>query len=100
MVTTHKLVTAVELLEMGDDAPFELIRGELRRVSPTKGWHGLVSGRFSTEFSLYSIAVLPGEIFVAEAGFFAEQDPDTVVAPDVSFIRRDRLPSQEELERD
>jgi Uma2 family endonuclease len=97
MSATTKLVTAEDLLAMGDDAPFELIRGELRRVSPTKGWHGLVSGRFVKEFVLYSITVMPGEVFVAEAGYFAERDPDTVVAPDVFFIREDRVPSKAEL---
>jgi Uma2 family endonuclease len=100
MSTTTKLVTAEELAAMGEDAPFELIRGELRRVSPTHGWHGVVSGNFAREFILYSEAILPGRILIAEAGYFAERDPDTVVAPDFSFIRADRLPSQEELERD
>lgn len=33
MVTT-RLTTAAELFEMGSDAPFELIGGELIRVSP------------------------------------------------------------------
>ncbi|MEA2528077.1 MAG: hypothetical protein QOF73_5304 [Thermomicrobiales bacterium] len=79
---------------MGEDAPFELIRGELRRVSQTKGWHGLVSGRFAKEFGLYSVTILPGEVFTAE------HDPDTVVAPDVFFIGKDRVPSQTELEAD
>jgi Uma2 family endonuclease len=100
MSTTTKLVTAEVLAAMGEDAPFELIRGELRRVSPTKGWHGVVSGRFAMAFTRYSDEILPGEVFVAEAGFFAEHDPDTVVAPDVAFMRRDRLPSREALEAD
>jgi Uma2 family endonuclease len=100
MSITTKLVTAEELAALGEDAPFELVRGELRRVSPTLGWHGLVTGRFAFEFGLYSATVLPGEIFTAEAGYFAEHDPDTVVAPDVFFIRKDRLPSEAELKSD
>lgn len=100
MSTTTKLVTAEELAAMGEDAPFELIRGELRRVSPTKGWHGFVSGRFTREFVLYSVTVLPGEVFTAEAGLFAEHDPDTVIAPDLAFYRAERVPSREELEAD
>jgi len=100
MSTTTKLVTAEELAAMGEDAPFELIRGELRRVSPTHGWHGLVSGHFAYEFGHYSATVLPGAVFTAEAGHFAEHDPDSVVAPDVFFMRRDRLPSEAELKSD
>jgi Uma2 family endonuclease len=100
MSTTTKLVTAEELEAMGEDAPFELIRGELRRVSPTHGWHGLVSGSFAREFFQYSDTILPGAVFIAEAGYFAEHDPDTVIAPDVFFIRRDRMPSKGELVAD
>lgn len=92
-------ITAEDLAALGDDAPFELIRGELRSVSPTKGWHGLVTGRFVFEFGLYGRTILPGEVFTGEAGFLAERDPDTVVAPDVMFIRASRVPSQAELER-
>jgi Uma2 family endonuclease len=99
MSAVTKLVTSRDLAALGDAAPFELIRGKLRDVSPTKGWHGLVSGRFAAEFVLYSRTILPGEILIAEAGFFAERNPDTVVPPDVMFIRADRLPSQEELKR-
>src|SRR5436190_23283190 len=100
MSTTIKLVTAEELAAMGEDAPFELIRGELRRVSPTHGWHGFVSGRFAYEFGHYSETTLPGAVFTAEAGYFPERDPDTVVAPDVVFIRKDRVPSKDALKAD
>src|SRR5262245_16011515 len=100
MSTTTKLVTAEDLRAMGEDAPFELIRGELRSVPPTHGWHGVVAGNFASELVVYSREILPGKILIAEAGYFAERDPDTVVAPDLSFIRLDRLPSQKELERD
>jgi Uma2 family endonuclease len=100
MTTSTKLVTAEELVAMGEDAPYELIRGQLRWVSPTKGWHGFVSGRFAGEFCVYSITLLPGEVFTAEAGLFAEQDPDTVIAPDLAFYCAERVPSQEALEAD
>lgn len=33
-----------------------------------------------------------GMLSVAEAGYLVEVNPDTVVAPDVAFISRDRLP--------
>ncbi|MEA2598441.1 MAG: hypothetical protein QOF01_4910, partial [Thermomicrobiales bacterium] len=39
MVTT-KLVTAEELEAMGEDARYELIRGELRPMSPVGDPHG------------------------------------------------------------
>jgi Uma2 family endonuclease len=94
-----KLVTAEELATLGDDAPFELIRGELRSVSPTKGWHGIVTGNFVIEFGNYGRMIEPGRVFTGEAGFFAEENPDTVIAPDVMFIRANRVPSQQDLEQ-
>jgi Uma2 family endonuclease len=33
-----------------------------------------------------------GAVIFGEAGYLLERDPDTVVAPDVAFVRRDRLP--------
>ena len=41
----------------------------------------------------------PGKEFAAETGFYvaSEQGPDTVLAPDVAFVRSERLPPPEEL---
>ncbi len=36
-----------------------------------------------------------GVVYAAETGFTLARHPDTVRAPDVAFIRRDRLPSPE-----
>jgi len=38
-----------------------------------------------------------GKVFGAETGFFVARDPDTVLAPDIAFIRADRLPPPEDL---
>jgi Uma2 family endonuclease len=77
------------------------LRVDPRGVAEGVADQGLArTGRFAKEFGLYSVTTLPGEVFTAEAGFFAEHDPDTVVAPDVFFIGKDRVPSQTELEAD
>ncbi len=34
-----------------------------------------------------------GAVFGAETGFVLARDPDTVLAPDVAFVRTDRLPA-------
>jgi Uma2 family endonuclease len=90
MNTSPRPITADQLLEMGEDAPFELIRGELRRVPPTDAGHWFASGAFATEFALYVTGGHPGRVLVGEGGFLAEQNPDTVVAPDVAFMHADR----------
>jgi Uma2 family endonuclease len=91
MNTSPSPVTAAQLMAMGEDAPFELIRGELRRVPPTDAGHWLVSGAFATEFALYVHSGHPGRVLVGEGGFLAEQNPDSVVAPDVAFMHADRV---------
>jgi Uma2 family endonuclease len=77
---------------MGSDAPFELIQGELTRVSPssTRSNHVLQY----VNFSLYACVDARGlgQVYAGEAGFTLEVDPDTVVGPDVAFVSSDRIP--------
>jgi Uma2 family endonuclease len=35
-----------------------------------------------------------GETFLPDTGFLLSRDPDTVRAPDISFIRKDHLPAE------
>jgi Uma2 family endonuclease len=98
MSVTTKLFTAEDLAAMGDDSHFELIRGELREQVATKLRHGKVSGRFHSYLGMYSITVLPGEVIHGETGFHLEDDPDSVLMPDLSFIRRERMPPDAELD--
>lgn len=37
-----------------------------------------------------------GIVVAAETGFVLEHDPDTVLAPDIAFVRADRLPPRSE----
>jgi Uma2 family endonuclease len=93
MSTTTQLVTAEQLFEMGPDFHYELVRGELRKMSPTRMPHGLVTGKLT---HLLGLCVYPqglGALCGAETGFVLGLDPDIVLAPDVAFIRRERLPA-------
>jgi Uma2 family endonuclease len=77
---------------MGSDAPFELIQGELISVSPSSTRSNHVLSYL--HYVLYAF-VDPhrlGQVYTGEAGFTLEVDPDTVVAPDVAFVSRDRIP--------
>ncbi len=86
-----KPVTAAELLAMGDIGRCELIYGEIVMMSPAGLPHGLVAmriGRFVSEFvDQHGLGI----VLAAETGFKIESNPDLVRAPDVSFIRKQRL---------
>jgi len=91
MVTT-RLYTSKDLYAMGSDAPFELIEGELVKVSPASFKSNLVFGNVHYELKSFVRPRKLGYVSVAEAGFLVETDPDTVVAPDVAYIARARMP--------
>src|SRR5215208_6571056 len=89
-------VTEAELSEMGDDARFELFRGVLYPYQASGGLHGLTAGHFAGELFLWSEQALPGHLFV-KTGLLLEREPDTVLAPDLTFLRDERMPTRSEL---
>ena len=91
MVTT-RITTAAELFAMGSDAPFELIQGELVSVSPAAIKSNYVLGNIYGELRSFVRARKLGNLSVAEGGYLLETNPDTVVAPDIGFVARDRMP--------
>jgi Uma2 family endonuclease len=54
-----------------------------------------VSAALTTVLSQHVQAQRLGRVVAAETGFQLATDPDTVRAPDVAFVRRERLPSPE-----
>jgi Uma2 family endonuclease len=90
-LTETKLITADELLAMGDIGRCELIYGELIMMSPAGCDHGAVAARFARYLGEFVEDASLGVVLGAETGFLVERDPDLVRAPDASFIRRARL---------
>jgi Uma2 family endonuclease len=89
----RSLMTAEELLELpGDDYKYELIEGELIRMAPTGGEHGVLTVRLGRLLDEYVEAAGLGSVCGAETGFVLRRTPDTVRAPDAAFIARDRIP--------
>ncbi|MEN6495510.1 MAG: Uma2 family endonuclease [Thermoguttaceae bacterium] len=93
-MSTITPVTAEQLLRMPDDGfRYELVAGELKKMTPS-GWvHGAVGGRLHVLLGQQVLEHRLGEIFFAETGFLLSRDPDTVRAPDIAFIRKDHLPA-------
>ena len=94
MATTTKLMTAEELLDMPDDGfRYELVRGELVKMAPAGFYHGVTSDRVERNLSTYVYENRLGEVCAAETGFLLGRDPDHVRAPDVAFVRKERVES-------
>ena len=90
--TTTKLVTADELLMMPDDGfHYELVRGELKRMSPTGDEHGRVTMELAAPLHAHVKRNQLGRVYAAETGFKLESNPDTVRAPDIAFVRAERI---------
>jgi Uma2 family endonuclease len=94
--TKTKPVTIEDYEALGEDAPYELIRGVLYEVAATKFVHVAVAGKFATHLGVYSVTTLPGRVLVGEGGFILEENPDSLIVPDVAFIREERMPRKHE----
>lgn len=97
-MVTAKLTTVDDLAAMPeDDNRYDLIEGELRRMSPTGFVHLQVVGTVTRVVGTFAFEHDLG-IVGGEGGFVLQRDPDTVLAPDVAFVRKERLPPVEERE--
>lgn len=91
-LTDHQ-VTAEELLRLpGDGFRYELVGGELRKMTPAGFGHGAIVANMTGPLTQHVKAHALGVVCGAETGFRIGSNPDTVLAPDVAFVRRDRLP--------
>ena len=90
--TKQRITTAEELFSMPDDGyRYELVRGELRKMAPSGSEHGDKSADIHGSLHPYVRANNLGRTRIAEPGFILERDPDSVRAPDIAFVRRERI---------
>ena len=104
MSTTTRLITADELLTMPhyegrNSIRLALIRGELKKMSPTGGTHGILCATIGAELIIFVREKDLGLVFGAETGFIVERDPDTVIGADVAFVSHERMKAVENLDK-
>ncbi|HEX9895282.1 MAG TPA: Uma2 family endonuclease [Gemmatimonadales bacterium] len=86
-------LTAAELLRLNlSTKRTELVRGVLRVREPASYRHGELTVALTLAIGKHVEAHDLGRVLAAETGFKLTADPDTVRAPDLAFIRSDRLP--------
>jgi Uma2 family endonuclease len=92
VVTELQLLTADDLLRMPDDGfRYELVDGELRKMAPAGSQHGRVILNVTTPLDQHVRRNDLGVVFAAETGFTLRTGPDTVRAPDVAFVSKQRF---------
>jgi len=75
-----------------DDFRYELVAGVVHRMSPVGARHGVVTLRLGAALTAWAERHRAGAV-MTETGFVLAIDPDTVLAPDLAFVRRERIPA-------
>ncbi len=94
MTQTHTL-TADQFARIGGERPCELIDGVVHEMTPAGYDHGWIAGNLHVLIGQHAMAKKLGRVCAAETGFLLARDPDTVRAPDVSFVRAERSQAAE-----
>ncbi len=90
-MATTTLLTAEEFLTFPETLHKpELVKGEIVTMAPVGGYHGDTQRKLAMLMGLHVDRGSYGAL-VVELGFRLTADPDTVRAPDVSFISAEQL---------
>jgi Uma2 family endonuclease len=93
-IAPGRTVTADELFRMPEDGyRYALVRGGLLRMTPAGFDHGAVIMNLAVPLGQHVKTGRLGVVCGAETGFVLERQPDTVLAPDIAFVRRERIPA-------
>jgi Uma2 family endonuclease len=98
MVSTNRMSVAELERHGGPEGHWELIDGELVEVPAARPKHGRIGGAFVVHVGAYAFSQNLGYVYLSETGFVIAEDPPTLRMPDVSFIRRERLPEERDPE--
>lgn len=88
-MTVHELAALA-----GNDGRYDLIRGDLLEMAPAGGEHGEIAAGIIGRLWAHATANDLGRVYTSETGFVFARDPDTVLAPDAAFIRKERVPER------
>lgn len=95
MTAQTQPLTVAEVMKAPPRGRWELIEGGLITMAPTSAGHGRFSNRVAYLLTGHVEKAGIGVVYAAETGFMLSHDPDTLRAPDVSFISAGRQPVDE-----
>jgi Uma2 family endonuclease len=92
MALSSRLTTAEELLALDDDhRRHELVAGFVVSEPPASFRHGAVAAEVFARLIEFVKQEDLGRVVSTETGFLLGRNPDTVRAPDISFVSRSRV---------
>src|SRR5438105_11513064 len=87
------LLTAEEFWRLPENGkPRELVRGEVIETMPPGGRHSTIAGELMRLLGNWVVETAGGYAGV-EGGFVLARNPDILRAPDIYYVRADRIPS-------
>ena len=90
-----RLLTAEDLWRMPRNGRrYELVKGRLIEMTPVGWQHGRIALHLGSILRNYVATHQLGEVMV-ETGFCLECEPDTVRAPDISFVSKEHMPPED-----
>ncbi len=91
MTIAEKLMTAEEFWKLPErETKLELVRGRINEIMPPGGLHGIIAARLVGALQVWSMTGNRG-VVGTESGFTLALGPDTTRAPDVFFIKAERV---------
>ncbi len=93
------LMTAEDVLEMENIGRWELVKGQLIKMTPSGGEHGKLTIKIGGRLLNFVEARKLGQVFGAETGVFTSRQPDTVRGVDAAFMSNERLAQVSDLSK-
>lgn len=96
MATTTRHMTIEEFARIDEPGRFDLIDGVLLQMPPAGGEHGEINSHINRLLGNHVVNGNLGYVYTPDTGFILSRNPETILCPDVAFVREDRLPPREE----
>jgi Uma2 family endonuclease len=94
-MATTKLWTVEDLDRLDPDHIYELIDGELIEVPVSGFGHTAIGMWLGSLISAHVATHHLGAVMGSDGAVILQRDPDTMLIPDIGFVRRDRLPRRD-----
>lgn len=91
-MATTPLMTIDDLENLSGHDRYELLRGKLHEMSPPTESHSDAHLELTLQIARFAQAHDLRKVFI-ETAFVFERSPDTLLIPDIAFVRELRLPA-------